>query len=69
MTSCLSITVLLELTFGIKTVTLEPSTGLVCPGQEVILTCNVTQTGIVPVLYLIWKHKLTTTIYYIGDPW
>ena len=37
-----------QLACGIKTVSLEviqPSTGPVCPGQEVILTCTVTLTG------------------------
>ena len=42
-----------------KTVTLEvvqPSTGPVCPGQEVILTCTVVQTGQVGDLFLIWRQ-------------
>ena len=49
-------TVFLEQAFGIKTLTLEviqPSTGPVCPGQEIILTCTKVQTGAVAVLY--WR--------------
>ena len=48
---------------GTKTVTLEafqPSTGPVCPGQELILTCTVVQTGDVQILTLSWKQKSVT---------
>ena len=41
-----------------KTVTLEvfqPSTGPVCPGQEVILTCTVVQTGAIAMTFLNWR--------------
>ena len=51
-------TVFLEQASSIKTVTLEiiqPPTGPVCPGQEVILTCTVVQTGAVTVLFLNWR--------------
>ena len=61
--------------FAIKTVSLEvipPSTGPVCPGQEVILTCNVTQTGTVQELNLNWKlQSLASTdhsLYDINNP-
>ena len=45
-----------------KTVTLEviqPSTGPVCPGQEVILMCTVVQTGTAVRTFLIWQHGST----------
>ena len=54
----LSAIVLTVLAFGMKTVTLEviqPCTGPVCPGQEVILTCTVIQTGAVAVTFLNWR--------------
>ena len=57
-------------TFGIKTVTLEviqPSTGPVCPGQEIILTCTVTQTGTVIELLLNWRNGSTTARYEIAN--
>ena len=49
-----------------KTVTLEviqPSTGPVCPGQEIILPCNVTQTGTVTETLLRWRNGTTTVLY------
>ena len=64
-------TAFLKQPFGMKTVTLEviqPSTGPVCPGQEVILTCTVTQTGIVQELYLNWKlQSLASTDHSLYD--
>ena len=63
--------------FGIKTVTLEviqpaSTTGPVCPGQEIILTCTVVQTGTVLDLTLSWKlESLTSTdhsLYDINNP-
>ena len=57
--------------FGIKTVTLgvvQPSTGPVCPGQEVILTCTVTQTGTVQELYLNWQLQSVQSLYDINNP-
>ena len=55
-----------------KTVTLEvsqPSTGPVCPGQEVILTCTVAQTGQVGDLLLIWRQAEASSVTYdIVDP-
>ena len=51
--------VLIELAFGMKTVTLEviqPSTGPVCPGQEVILTCTVVQTAGTSEVFLSWNY-------------
>ena len=53
-----NILLILEVAFGMKTVTLEviqPSTGPVCPGQEVILTCTVVQTGAAAVTLLNWR--------------
>ena len=51
-----------------KTVSLEvirPSTGPVCPGQEIILTCTVAQTGAVHELYLQWNsQESTSTVLY-----
>ena len=48
------------LAFGMKTVTLEviqPSTGPVCPGQEIILTCTVAQASTSGVyFYLTWSY-------------
>ena len=69
-------TAFLKQVFGMKTVTLEvtqpASTGPVCPGQEIILTCNVTQTGTVQDLNLNWKlQSLTSTdhsLYDINNP-
>ena len=69
-------TAFLKQPFGIKTVTLEvtqpASTGPVCPGQEVILTCTVTQTGTVQELNLNWKlQSLASTdhsLYDINNP-
>ena len=62
----------LEQAFSIKTITLEviqPTTGPVCPGQEVTLTCTVVQTGAVQELYLNWKQGTGTTLFYdINDP-
>ena len=49
-----------------KTLTVEviqPSTGPVCPGQEIILTCNVTQTGVVTETLLRWRNGSTTVLY------
>ena len=56
-----------------KTVTLEviqPSTGPVCPGQEVILTCTVVRTGQVGDLILIWRQYevLSSVLYDIVSP-
>ena len=56
-----------------KTVTLEvvqPSTGSVCPGQEVILICTVARTGQVGDLILIWRQVevLSSVLYDIVDP-
>ena len=54
------------------TVTLEviqPSTGPVCPGQGIILTCTVTQTGAVQELYLNWKQQSVANVLYdINNP-
>ena len=48
-----------------KTVTMEviqPSTGPVCPGQEVILTCTVARTGTLDgYLVLTWSCQFTTS--------
>ena len=58
--------VLIELTFGMKTVTLEliqPSTGPVCPGQDAILTCTVVQTGTVIDTILNWRHGSSSVRY------
>ena len=44
--------------FSMKTVTLEviqPTTGPVCPGQEVILTCTVARASVGPII-LIWRQ-------------
>ena len=66
-------TVFLEQAYGMKSVSLEvtqPSTGPVCPGQEVILTCTVTRTGTVQLLYLIWnlQESISGVSYGINDP-
>ena len=48
-----------------KTVTLEviqPSTGSVCPGQEIILTCTVIRQSVGQVI-LIWRQD-TAAVYY-----
>ena len=61
-----------QLACGIKTVTLEvvqPSTGPVCPGQAVVLTCTVARTGILNGdLFLTWSQlkpnsSKTTRVY------
>ena len=62
-----------EVAVGIKTVALEviaqpASTGPVCPGQEIILTCNVTQTGTVQELYLNWQLQSVQSLYDIINP-
>ena len=52
-----------EVAVCMKTVTLEvtqPTTGPACPGQEIILTCNVARTGAVQELYLNWKQSETS---------
>ena len=59
--------------FSMKTITLEviqPSTGPVCPGQEVILTCTVVRTGQVGDLILIWRQDevLSSVAYDIVSP-
>ena len=61
----------LEQAFCIKTVTLEviqPSTGPVCPGQEIILTCTVIDNLN---NYLTWTSKvqdsIAATTYYSGN--
>ena len=50
-----------------KTVTLEviqPSTGPVCPGCEVILTCTVARASLGPII-LIWRQdKELSPVYY-----
>ena len=56
-----------------KTITLEviqPSTGPVCPGQEVILTCTVVRTGQASDLILIWRQDevLSSVAYDIVSP-
>ena len=48
-----------------KTVSLEviqPSTGPVCPGQEIILTCTVTTSAVTEIL-LRWRNGSTTVLY------
>ena len=54
-----------------KTVTLEviqPSTGPVCPGQEVILTCTVARTGTLDgYLVLTWSQFTTSTVNVVYD--
>ena len=50
-----------------KTITLEviqPSTGPVCPGQEIILTCTVARTVATHELYLNWKQGAGPTLLY-----
>ena len=66
--------VFFQLAFGMKTVTLEviqPSTGPVCPGQKVILTCTVARTGTLDgYLVLTWsrfKNSSTSTVVYDKD--
>ena len=52
------ILLILEVALGMKTVTLEviqPSTGPVCLGQEVILTCIVARTDAATVTFLNWR--------------
>ena len=74
--ACVLFLCLIEVAVGIKTVALEvtqpASTGPVCPGQEIILTCNVTQTGTVLDLNLNWKlQSLASTdhsLYDINNP-
>ena len=59
-------TVFLKQALSTKTVTLEviqPFTGSVCPGQEVILTCTVTQTGAVTETLLQLRNGSTTVLY------
>ena len=49
-----------------KTVSFEviqPPTGPVCPGQEVILTCTVVQAGAVTETLLQWRNGSTTVLY------
>ena len=53
-----------------KTVTLEviqPFTGPVCPGQEIILTCTVTQIGAVTETLLRWRNGSTSVVYDTSD--
>ena len=53
-----------------KTVTLEviqPSTGPVCPGQEIILTCTVTQAD-ANQLFLNWNLKGFSSLYDLNNP-
>ena len=48
---------------------IQPSTGPVCPGQEIILTCTVTQTGDIQELYLNWKQQSVANVLYdINSP-
>ena len=59
-------TVFLEQAYSTKTVSLEviqPSTGPVCPGQEIILTCTVARTGAVTETLLRWRNGSTTVLY------
>ena len=59
-------TVFLKQALSTKTVTLEviqPSTGPVCPRQEIILTCTVAQTGAVTETLLQWRNGSTTVLY------
>ena len=52
-----------------KTVSLEvtqPSTGPVCPGQEIILTCTVVQTSTGQLFTLIWDEP--NIIYHSDQP-
>ena len=52
-------TVFLEQAFSMKTVKLEviqPSSGTVCPGQEVTLTCTVARASVGPLINLIWRQ-------------
>ena len=56
-----------EVAVCMKNVTLEviqPSTGPVCPGQEVILTCTVVRTDAVQELYLNWRQGTGPTLVY-----
>ena len=56
-----------EVAVCMKTVTLEviqPSTGPVCPGQEVILTCTAVRTDAIQELYLNWKQGTGPTLLY-----
>ena len=53
-----------------KTVTLEiiqPSTGPVCPGQDIILTCTIAQTGAVTETLLRWQNGSTSVFYDSSD--
>ena len=68
-------TAFLKQVFGMKIVTLEvvqPSTGPVCPGQEIILTCTVVQTASdVPELTLNWNLQESVAapvLYDINSP-
>ena len=68
-------TAFFQLVYGIKTLTLEiiqPNTGQVCPGQAVMLTCTVTQTGTLDgILVLAWSqfkpNSSTSTSVYVND--
>ena len=68
--------VLISAAVAMETVTMEvtqPSTaGPVCPGQEVTLTCTVTQTGNTENIILIWTvhinhYNLIANIHYHSD--
>ena len=55
---------------GMKTITLEviqPSTGPVCPGQDVILTCTVVQASNASVLFLNWRLDSTALTVQYGS--
>ena len=59
--------------FGTKTVTLEviqPSTGPVCPGQEIITTCTVATPSAVHEMTLNWnlQESVATVVYDINSP-
>ena len=54
-----------------KTVSLEviqPSTGPVCPGQEIILTCSTVTTSAVTEIILRWRNGSTSVLYDSGNP-
>ena len=61
--------VLIRAAVAMETVTMEvtqPSTaGPVCPGQEITLTCTITQTGNTENIILIWTLNISTSIVHI----
>ena len=61
-------TAFLKQVFGMKTVTLEGSTGSVCPGQEVILTYTVATPSAVQEMTLNWNLQEHSVAYDINSP-